>query len=224
MKSNLINWVEYDYNPFVLFSNNGKVVYANKEAEHILSDQTIKEIYQIAISYAPLKPEYKTVFKSFKLDNIEFNSITVGYDNEEEIGIKLYYVIKNREKHIDLKHYESLNLYFILDFVRSYLFIDHEVSFINDYDPTIPDIKLAKEETIKLFSYVYSAFKTAKEIVTKVNIKFGERIKLNNKNYSMIEVKISGDSYTPLSKESESRILDVSFNSDFVTIHIPIII
>ncbi|MCK4737153.1 MAG: hypothetical protein KAT10_01230, partial [Sulfurimonas sp.] len=55
-------WIEYDYNPFVLFSSKGKVISLNSEAQFLLGAITTDELFNLATTYANLSFGFKTTF------------------------------------------------------------------------------------------------------------------------------------------------------------------
>ena len=81
-------WIEYDYNPFILFSSNGKIVSLNAEAQFLLGTATSRELYELATSYANVTFGFKTTFIDLEFGRYKFFGLTVGYENEDEIGIK----------------------------------------------------------------------------------------------------------------------------------------
>ncbi|MDR0407765.1 MAG: hypothetical protein LBH45_02435, partial [Campylobacteraceae bacterium] len=83
-------WLENDYNPFVSFDANGKIIAANHEAQFLLSHVSAKEIFDIANVYANVTFGFKTTLFDFRIGENPFYGVTVGYLDECQIGIKLY--------------------------------------------------------------------------------------------------------------------------------------
>jgi len=54
-------FVEWDNSPFILFSNQGKILYLNNAAEILFGYVAKKELYDIALAYAPQSFGYKSV-------------------------------------------------------------------------------------------------------------------------------------------------------------------
>jgi len=93
MKTTLINFeafVEWDNSPFILFNQQGRIVYLNHSAEILFGYVSKKELYDIALSYAPQNFGYKTTTLSLSYESFSFYAITVGYENENEISLRLY--------------------------------------------------------------------------------------------------------------------------------------
>jgi len=55
-------WVEYDYNPFVLFSSNGKIISLNSEAQFLLGATESNTLFELAQTYANVNFGFKTTF------------------------------------------------------------------------------------------------------------------------------------------------------------------
>ena len=88
MSTTLINFesfVEWDNNPFILFNNQEKILYLNNAAEILFGYVAKKELYDIALSYAPQNFGYKTTSLTLGYDSFVFHAITVGYENEDQI-------------------------------------------------------------------------------------------------------------------------------------------
>ena len=102
MNTTLINFesfVEWDNSPFILFSNQEKILYLNNAAEILFGYVAKKELYDIALSYAPQSFGYKTTSLSLSYDSFVFHAITVGYENEEQISLRLYNAPRIKHTH-----------------------------------------------------------------------------------------------------------------------------
>ncbi len=45
-------WLEYDYNPFIVFSSNGKILSLNAEAQFLLGSVSTSELFELTTAYA----------------------------------------------------------------------------------------------------------------------------------------------------------------------------
>ena len=90
MEINFEAFVEWDNSPFILFNNNGKILYLNNAAEILFGYVSKKELYDIALSYAPKTFGYKTTSLTLNYDSFMFHAVTIGYENEEQISLRLY--------------------------------------------------------------------------------------------------------------------------------------
>ena len=55
-------WLEYDYNPFILFDSNAKVISLNSEAQFLLGAASTSELFELASSYSNITFGFKTTF------------------------------------------------------------------------------------------------------------------------------------------------------------------
>ena len=83
-------WIEHDYNPYLLFDSNGKVLSLNNEAQYLLGYTDAASLFKLAITYAKTNTGFKTSFLDLEFGRFRFFALMVGYENEEEIGLRLY--------------------------------------------------------------------------------------------------------------------------------------
>lgn len=189
----LEKWIEYDYNPFILFDSTGKVVSLNKEAQYLLGEIPAKEIYELAHAYASLSYGFKTTILDLEFGSYKFFGLCVGYENEREIGIKLYKNASPKFSHI-AKNGESANIYALLDLTISASATKTKAIYKKEFDPTFPELYLHVESFIKLLSKIYESFKDSQTICTKLQLKTGEYIKFNEKKYPIFMIGVEGES------------------------------
>jgi len=183
---NLEIWIQKDINPFIIFDEKGKIKYVNDEAEYFLAFVSEREIFEFAINN--LKDKFITINSNFKFDKFEFSSISIGYE-ENEIGIKLYKTLIPKTE-IKTEGLTKINLFFILDFCRNYVFLDEEIEFEDEFDVDIPEFFANKKELINKINSILENFKQEKKVKFIVKFLIGEKIKVNNKYYSVIVIKI----------------------------------
>lgn len=219
-------WLEYDYNPFILFSSEGKVLSLNSEAQFFLSSFNSKEIFELATTYANVSFGFKTTFIDLEFGRYKFFALTVGYENEEEIGIKLYQT--PTFKLSDKKPTgELINIYTLVDLCISTNSINSTANFIKDFDPTIPEILIDSNAFIKLLNKIYSCYIENENISTKIYYRVGEHVKFDGKKYSLFAIEI----YAPIKdKQKEMELQGIAVNSDIfldiqskITINLPMI-
>jgi hypothetical protein len=219
-------WLEYDYNPFILFSSNGKILSLNTEAQFLLGATVPAELFELATTYASVSFGFKTTFIELEFGRYRFFGLTVGYENEDEIGIKLYQapIFKlNNPKPAG----ELTNIYTLIDLCISTNSINSKISFTKEFDPTIPDIIINSNSIIKVLNKVYSCYIENEAINTKVFYRIGEHIKYEDKKYSIFSIEISADVIND-KRANELHMLtqDSNFYIDIkskITINIPMI-
>jgi hypothetical protein len=220
-------WIEYDYNPFILFSSSGKVISLNAEAQFLLGSASTSELFELASSYSNITFGFKTTFLELEFGRYKFFGVTVGYENEDEIGIKLYQTPSfkiTQQKPTG----ELTNIYTLVDLCISTNSINSSIKFTKEFDPTIPEIIINSNNFIKTLNKIYACFSDNKEIDTKIYCKVGEHIKFDNKKYSLFSILINAENKNIKKiNELKANIQESDFVIDIgekISINIPMII
>ena len=220
-------WLEYDYNPFIVFNEKGKITSLNAEAQFLLGFTTAQELFELAQTHASVNFGFKTTFLQLNYGRYTFFGVTVGYDNEEEIGLKLYqapsYKLSTKKPEGEL-----VNIYSIVDLCIASNSINTNVKFQKEYDPTIPDVIIDSNNLIKLLNKIYLLCKVDNEIIrTKIFYRVGEHIKFDEKKYSLFSIQISAQNLheeklaeIKLFAQEHDLYIDTTKN---ITINIPMI-
>ena len=220
-------WVELDLNPVLSFSSNSKIIYSNSEAQFLLNRIKQKELFDLALSYAPKTFGALTSYIDLTIKNYTFYAITVMYENEDEIHMKLYKsAMVKKENTLNIKNINVTNIFTLVDLSISTSKIKSDINFIKNYDPSIPEFKLDASSFIKTLNQIFDAFKGNKNVSCSILLKIGEYIKIDEKKYSLISVEISTD------KENDFSSLNIKENNSFiltkddtkVTIDLPLIL
>ena len=185
-------WLEYDYNPFILFDSNGKIISLNAEAQFLLGAVSPHELFELASNYSNITFGFKTTFLDLEFGRYKFFGLTVGYESEDEIGIKLYQAPSfkiNTTKPTG----ELTNIYTLVDLCISTNSINSNITFYKEFDPTIPEILINSNEFIKLLNKIYACFLDNKEVHTKIFFRVGEHIKFEEKKYSLFSIEVAGE-------------------------------
>jgi len=219
-------WIEYDYNPFILFSSNGKIISLNSEAQFLLGTASTSEIFELATSYANVTFGFKTTFLDLEFGRYKFFGLTVGYENEDEIGIKLYQAPSFKIKKPKYDG-ELTNIYTLIDLCISTNSINSNIKFKREFDPTIPDIIINANNIIKVLNKIYSCFEENDVVVTKVYYRIGEHLKFEDKKYSIFSIAISAPNIDKIKvHQLEIMLKENNFYVDLqktITINIPMI-
>lgn len=217
-------WIEYDYNPFILFSSNGKIVSLNAEAQFLLGVITADELFNLATTYANVSYGFKTTFIELEFGRYKFFALTVGYENDEQIGIKLYQSPSfklNTKKPVG----ELTNIYTLVDLCIATNSINSNALFEKDFDPTIPEIIIDSNNFIKLLNKIYSCYEENEKNLTRIFYRVGEHIKFDNKKYSIFSIEVSSEN---INDEKVAQLKTLSENMNFyidiqkkITVNIP---
>ncbi len=219
-------WLEYDYNPFVLFNSRGKIISVNTEAQFLLGSVTPSVLFDLAQSYASISFGFKTTFTELEYGRYKFFGLTVGYEDEDQIGLKLYQA-PSFKLNTKKPEGELTNIFTITDLCISTNSISSNIQYTKSYDPAIPDVIINSNSLIKLLNKMYSCVADNEVIDTKVFYRIGEHIKFDNKKYSIFSISISAKKIDKL-KSDELKIMAENSNfyveiSSTLTINIPMI-
>lgn len=220
-------WIEYDFNPFVLFSATGKILSLNTEAQYLLGATNAQSLYEIATTYASSSFGFKTTFLDLEFGRFKFFGITVGYESEEEIGIRLYQLPSfNLAK--QKPQGQLVNIYTLVDLCISSNSIGSSTAYPKELDPTLPDIRLQTELFIKLLNKTYQSFNDNKSILTHLFFRVGEHVKFEGEKYSLFAVEVSAENFnrkyvSELTHLAEENHLSIDIKGSKVVINIPMI-
>ena len=200
-------WVELDLNPIISFSSTSKILFSNSEAQFLLNRIKQKELFDLALQYAPKSFGAETSYINLTIQNYTFYAITVMYENEDVIHLKLYKsAMVKKESTLNIKNINSTNIFTLVDLAISSNKITTDINYIKNYDPSIPEFKLDASSFIKTISQVYKSFSSSDTITSSIMLKTGEYIRIDNKKYSLISVNISSN--------KEAQLSDISYNDD----------
>ena len=220
-------WIEFDYNPYLLFDSNGKILSLNNEAQYLLGYTDSASLFELAITYANANTGFKTSFIDLEFGRFRFFALMVGYDNENEIGLRLHQA--------PAFHYSKpategdlVNVYTLIDLCISSNSIGNDTQFSKDLDPTLPNIRLQTENFIKLLNKIYVSHTKSEHVNTKLYFRVGEYIRTEDKKYTLFSIEIdSENSQTNKISEIRSMAEDmnifIDFKSNKTILNIPLI-
>ena len=188
------SWIELDLNPIFSFYADGKIAYSNQEAQFLLNKIQVKELYDLGLKYAPKSYGSLNTYINLTIKTYTFYAITIFYDNDEEIHMKLYksVTVKNNSK-INTKNTNMTNIFTLTDLAIANKQMNSNIKYIKNYDPSIPKLKINATKFIKALNYIYEHFSNSTNITTSIMLKTGEYIKIEKQKYSIICVKIKAD-------------------------------
>ena len=180
------SWIELDLNPIFSFYADGKIAYSNQEAQFLLNKIQVKELYDLGLKYAPKSYGSLNTYINLTIKTYTFYAITIFYDNDEEIHMKLYksVTVKNNSK-INTKNTNMTNIFTLTDLAIANKQMNSNIKYIKNYDPSIPKLKINATQFIKALNYIYEYFENSTNITTSIMLKIGEYIKIENKKYSI---------------------------------------
>ena len=220
-------WIEYDFNPFILFSAAGKVLSVNSEGQYLLGAVDHNTLFELATTYASPSFGFKTTFMELEYGRFKIFGIMVGYVTEDEIGIRLFQTPSFQFTKPEIEG-ELVNIYSLIDLCIATNSIECKATFQKDLDPTMPETRLNTDQFIRLLNKVYEAFGKSETITTKLSFRIGEYIRYEEKKYTFFSLKVSGNSFEEVQSSAIGQLckknhLFFEIGKRAVTINIPII-
>jgi len=187
-------FVEWDNSPFILFTNMGKIRYLNNAAEILFGYVSKKELYDIAVAYAPQNFGYKMTSLSLNYDSFSFHAITVGYENEEEISLRLYNTprIKSSQK-LDKNKLITTDINILLEANISLFKTKNSNQLTLLADQDLPSFKIDQNNFSKILRKSLDSFRASDSINITLKLLIGEHVILEDKKISIIQLSIEAN-------------------------------
>ncbi len=184
-------FVEWDNNPFILFSDQGKILYLNNTAEILFGYVTKKELYDIALAYAPQNFGYKTTSLALNYDTFMFHAITIGYENEEQISLRLYNmprIKQTRKIEKDKLIVTDINILLEANIALFKTKNTNPLKLLTDQD--LPTFKIDQNNFSKLLRKTLDAFRSSDSIDISLKLLFGQHVIIENKREAIAQLSI----------------------------------
>ena len=194
MDINFEAFVEWDNSPFILFNNSGKILYLNNAAEILFGYVSKKELYDITVSYAPQSFGYKTTSLTLNYDSFMFHAITIGYESEEQISIRLYNTPRakpTRKLETDKFIMTDINILLEANIALFKTKNSNPLKLLTDQD--LPPFKLDQNNFSKLLRKVLNAFRSSDSIDISLKLLIGQHVIIEDKKEPLIQLSIEAN-------------------------------
>lgn len=202
---NFESFVEWDNSPFILFSNEGKILYVNHSAEILFGSVSKKELYDLALAYASAGFGYKTTSLSLTYDTFMFHAITVGYEDEEQISLRLYHsphIQQTKKLQLESLIQTDINVLLEANIALFKTQNSHPLTLLTDHD--IPMFKIDQNNFSKLLRKVLHAFRASSSLDISLKLLIGQHIIINNNKESIVGLRLRANGrYADTDKEIE---------------------
>ena len=209
-------FLENDSNPFILFTNQGKIKYLNTSAELLMGSCQPKDIFKIALTHAPQTFGSQKTALNLSFNSFEFYGINVLYDNEEYIGIYLYSKpMAKIDDNSQLEGYTSTDINILLQANIELFNINYQgsIKLLTDYD--IPKFQIHQNNFSLLLRNIFTQFEKTKRLEILTKIKLGERVVVKNERYSIIVIQLKSNER----EESLDREIELLAHKNHINIH-----
>ena len=194
MDINFESFIEWDNSPFILFNNLGKIIYLNNAAEILFGYVSKKELYDIALSYAPQSFGYKTTTLSLSYDSFMFYAITIGYENEDQLSLRLYNTPRMKSTHKlekDKLIVTDINILLEANISLFKTKNTNKLRLLADQD--LPAFKIDQNNFSKLLRKTLNAFRSSDSIDISLKLLIGQHVIIENKKEAIVQLSIEAN-------------------------------
>jgi len=188
------SFLDWDNSPFILFNNQSKILYLNNSAEILFGYVSKKELYDLALAYAPPSFGHITTTLSLNYDAFTFYAITVGYENEEQISIRFYNTPRIRSTTpIEKDKLVTTNINLLLE-ANIALFKTkntNTLKLLADHD--LPSFKIDQNSFSKLLRKTLDAFRSSDSIRITLKLLVGEHVIISSKKNPIVQFAVEAN-------------------------------
>lgn len=188
------SFLDWDNSPFILFNANSKILYLNNSAEILFGYASKKELYDLAVAYAPQNFGYKTTTLTLNYDSFSFYAITVGYENENQISIRFYNAPRTRSvTPIERDKLVLTDINLLLEANIALFKTKNTNSLQLLTDPDIPSFKIDQNKFSKLLRKTLDAFRSSDSIRITLKLLVGEHVIISGKKKPIVQLSIEAN-------------------------------
>ncbi len=211
-------FIETDNNPFILFTADKKIAYLNTAAEFLLGKVNKLDIYDLCLAYAPREFGSKMSYIDLKYDDLQFYGISVGYIDDDYIGIHLYQHIKRRQpsaKELDRYVMSDINTLLETSISLVTLHKNFDIKLMTDMD--IPEFKISQNDFFKIMRKCFDTFKTREKLNITLKLRVGESVRVKDQRLQLVKLEIAGKSRRDTTHDDEIEKLCEDHYIDFLS-------
>ncbi len=184
---------ESDGSPLLVFNHKGHILYLNDAAEILLGYADHKELFQIALTHAPRDFGTQTVMMELHYHQLQFYAITVAYNSEEWVSIRLYYRPRIAEEHkLDSSHLRETDLNLLLDMAIGFYQVKNrgKVRLMTDRD--LPTFLTDQNTASRLLRKALESFTSDATLEISLRMVPGEYILIDGKRHPVLRLTFRG--------------------------------
>ncbi len=194
IKLNFESFIEWDNNPFILFSNEGKIIYLNHAAEILFGYASKEDLYHIALTYAPQNFGHKMTQLTLTYDTFIFFAISVGYENEEQLSLRLYHMPPSKPKLVpktDNMVMTDINILLEANIALFRTKNTNTLRLLADQD--LPPFKIDQNHFSKLLRKALDSFRASDSIDITLKLLIGQHILIDAKKTAIVHLSIKAN-------------------------------
>ncbi|MDY0195263.1 MAG: hypothetical protein WC253_02550 [Sulfurovaceae bacterium] len=223
-------FVETDNNPFILFDSSGHIIYLNNAAEMLLCYVGTKELYDLALTYAPKTFGHKSTIHSLEYESFSFYSLMVGYETDEQIYLRLYNKPLVQTKiSISNESLISTDINTILEANITLFQLESNAAISLFVDQELPLFKLDQNYFSIMLRKALSSFVNSPSLNVVLKLIVGEYILIDDKKHQIIELILKAPERTidhdgEIKQLANQTHITSSLKSEMIKFQIPLII
>ncbi len=221
--------LENDGSPVIVFDHRGKILWLNGAAEILLGYADRKELFEIALNYAPKDYGSRTTLLELHYRQLAFYAVNVSYNSDDWVSLRLYYRPRTGEKRsIEREKLIETDLNNLLEAAITLFKMQHEqkLSLLTDQD--LPPIRIDQNNFSKLLRKSLESFRRSSRIEVSLKMTIGEFIIIDDRRYPLLRLRIQANGRYPdedaaIRKLAESMQLVPLLEESGITLDIPCI-
>lgn len=186
--------LDIDTNPLIVFNSSSKILYINDSAEILMGHASKKDIFNLALNYAPKEYGAKTSKIELAYGHLNFYAVNVGYKSDEWIALRLYYrPLSKKYTKTRNKDQVPTDINKMLSVAIHQFTIDRYVDIKLFTDTEIPETILNQNNFLKLLRKSLSLFKINKFLDITLKLSIGDHILVDNTPRKIIVLKFQSN-------------------------------
>ncbi|WP_456457393.1 hypothetical protein [Nitratifractor sp.] len=186
--------VESDGSPLLVFNQRGHILYLNDSAEILLGYADYKELFQIALAHAPKDYGTQTVMMELHYHQLQFYAVTIAYNSEEWIAMRLYYRPRLAEEHkLDSSRLRETDLNLLLDMAIGFYRLEHQGKIRLMSDRDLPALLTDQNNASRLLRKALESFKKSETLDITLRMIPGEYILIDGQRHPVIRLSVRGN-------------------------------
>jgi hypothetical protein len=158
----------------------------------------------MCIEHAPKEYGSKMTYLNLRYDDLSFYGITVGYQDDTYIGIRLYQSVKNRQPTAkELTKFIETDINTLLETSISLVAMQEQFDIKLMIDMDIPEFKISQNDFFKIMRKCFSSFQPGSKLNISLKLRVGETIYVKNKRCKLVKLEIKTQNERDCSEDQE---------------------
>lgn len=207
-------FIESDSNPFILFDSIGHILYLNQAAEVLLGYTSTKDVFELVLLHAPKTFGHKTTTLSLEYDSLSFYALTIGYESEEYIYIRLYHKPRlTSEKKVTTAQLTLTDINRFLEAHISFFQMESTTPIELFVDQDLPDFKIDQNQLSRILRKIFESFKESQSLYISLKLQIGEYIVIDTTKYQLIGLIFDAPTRTTINDNEIKEICEQTHNT-----------